>query len=282
MQFFTAPRCLLNQVAVLHRHSDLMAQGQKQPQFCGREITIVGCSEQQHAKHALFCLQTDSHHRTQFLTEEKFSYVPERFFFFQRFPLRVRLQIAQHDETTQPRHQANDVIIQIVALYRGAKSVAHPGDDHGSGTVFFSVMQAKRAGRNAHDIQNTVERLRQHLLNLAARKARGSQVQIREREHVALYSTAFFLIDRHHHQHAAEKLGQQNQRQQVMPGKWPKSFLKNRRQTQQSPSDESYGEELVSAGFLFETFFPKGARDEEKQQADAQTNRYVHPTARIA
>ena len=111
MELFAAPRCLLNQITILHCHPNLMAQRQKQPQFRRSEISIIRCSEEQHSEDALFCLQTDSHDGTQVLSEQQFSYVPERFFFLQSCPLRVRLQIAEHNKSAKACHQVNDIIV---------------------------------------------------------------------------------------------------------------------------------------------------------------------------
>src|ERR1700689_916966 len=111
VELFAAPRCLLNQITILPRHANLVAQRQKQPQLRRSEISIVRRSKKQHSEDALFCLQTDSHDGTQVLSEQQFSYVPERFFFLQSCPLRVRLQIAEHNKSTKACHEVNDVIV---------------------------------------------------------------------------------------------------------------------------------------------------------------------------
>src|SRR5260221_9947650 len=56
VQFFGAPRSLLHQVTVLHRHADLVSQRQQQAILRRRESPAVRRSQQQHAERLLFRL----------------------------------------------------------------------------------------------------------------------------------------------------------------------------------------------------------------------------------
>ena len=58
-----------------------------------------------------------------------------------------------------------------------------------------------------HPQQHALQRLRKHFLNFAADEAGGGEVEIRERQHVALNPALFLFVERHHHQHCSEKLG---------------------------------------------------------------------------
>src|SRR5579872_2529992 len=59
VKFLGAPRCLLDEQAIFHSHSDLMAERQKKPQFRRGEVAAVGSGEKQYAKSVFFRLQTD-------------------------------------------------------------------------------------------------------------------------------------------------------------------------------------------------------------------------------
>ena len=101
-------------------------------------------------------------------------------------------------------------------------------------------MQAKRAGRNPHDVQNAVERLRQHFLNLAADEARRREVQVREREHVALDAPPLFFVNGHHHQHAGKKLRQPSSGSRSSPCQKDRGAAERPIATQiRTPADES-------------------------------------------
>src|SRR5215472_4183664 len=96
VQFLAAPRGLLNQVAVLHGHADLVSEREQEAQFGGSEIAVVGSAEQKHAEHAFLGLQTDSHDGAQTLLEQQLAKMLEPFFFFECFVIGIIHEVAQH------------------------------------------------------------------------------------------------------------------------------------------------------------------------------------------
>ena len=109
VQLFAAARGLLDQVAVLDRHADLLAEREKQPQLRRSEAAVVRRAEQQDAEDALLGLQADADHRAQALREQQVAHLAEGFLSFERLPVRVARQVAQNDQPAQPRHQIHDV-----------------------------------------------------------------------------------------------------------------------------------------------------------------------------
>src|SRR5271154_825551 len=64
VKFFAAPRGLLNQIAVLHGHSNLMAEREQQPKLRRSKSAIVRRSQQQHAEYTFLRLQANPYHRS--------------------------------------------------------------------------------------------------------------------------------------------------------------------------------------------------------------------------
>ena len=201
----------------------------------------------------------------------------EGFFLLERHPVRIARQIPQHDQAAEARHEIDGVGVEAVFLNRGTKRVAHPGDDDRGWAFFVAVMQAQRSGRDAHDVQDAIQRLREHFLNFAADEARGGQVQIRKRQHVAFDTTALLFVNGHEHQHAAENFREESEREQVHVRQRPQGVLENQQQTQNSRGDECERQQLVSAGLLLATFFPEDLRREEEEDGDAQPERRRNP-----
>ena len=96
------------------------------------------------------------------------------------------------------------MVVESFLLRGAAEIVAQPGGDHRGRAGRIAVVQEQRAGGNAHDAKNAVERLREHALNLSAHKTRSCQVQVGQCQHVALNTPFFFFIEGHHHQHGDE------------------------------------------------------------------------------
>ena len=76
-------------------------------------------------------------------------------------------------------------------------------------------MQKQRARRQSHHAQHPVQRLRQHALNFSAHKTRRRQVQVRQRQHIALDPALLFFVRRHHHQHRHERRRHRCQRASI-------------------------------------------------------------------
>src|SRR5579863_2897592 len=71
VQFLAAARSLLDQVAVLHGHADLVAQRQEKVKLGRSEASAVGCAQQEDTESPLFGLQADGCHRAQTLLKRE-------------------------------------------------------------------------------------------------------------------------------------------------------------------------------------------------------------------
>ena len=65
-------------------------------------------------------------------------------------------------------------------------------------------MKKKSASGKTHNSKDAIKRLRKHALNLSADKTRGRQIEVGERQHVALHAAFFFLVQSHDHKHGDE------------------------------------------------------------------------------
>src|SRR6266704_3199169 len=88
---------------------------------------------------------------------------------------------------------------------RAAKIITQPDGNDGSRALRIPVVQKERAGRKPNHAQNAIQGLREHALDLAADKARGRQIEIRKRQHVALDAALFLFVERHDHEHGHER-----------------------------------------------------------------------------
>ena len=179
--------------------------------------------------------------------EQHFADVAEGFFFFEGDPVGVAGEIAEDDESTETRDEADDVIVEIIFLHGGAEGIIEASDDDGCGTIFVAVVQDEGAGGDAHDVEDAIERLGQHFLDFAAGKAGGGEIQIGEREHVAFDAAAFFVVDGHQHEDAADNFGEQSERQQVGMGERAEARLEDEEQAQSASCYEGAGEQLIRA-----------------------------------
>ncbi len=247
VQLFAAARGLLDQVAIFDGHADLVAQGEEQAQFRRSEIAIVRRAEQQHSEDAIFGLQADADHGAQALSEQHLANVAEGFFFFERDPVGIAREIAEDDESTEAGDEPDDVIVEIIFLHGGAEGIVEAGDDDGCGTIFIAIVQDERAGGDAHDVEDAIERLRQHFLDFTAGKAGSGQIQIGERQHVAFDAAALFVVHGHQHEDAADNFREQSERQQVGTGERSEARLEDEEQAQCAGCDEGAGQQLIGA-----------------------------------
>ena len=132
----------------------------------------------------------------------------ELFLFFERAVIRIAGEISKDYKPAEASHEIYDVLVKVILLRSGAERIAHAGADDRGGSFRIAIMQAQSAGGNAHDIQNAIERLRQHFLNLAAHEAGRGEIQVRERQHVPFDAAPLLFVDGHHHQHCSEELRQ--------------------------------------------------------------------------
>ena len=110
MQLFGAARSLLDQVAILDSHADLMAQREQQPQFRGSEAAVVRSTEEQNAKSLFLGLQADGHDAAQPLSERQFAEATDGLFLVQGGE-RIVTKIAETQQAAETSHQADQVIV---------------------------------------------------------------------------------------------------------------------------------------------------------------------------
>src|ERR1700730_11076413 len=65
-------------------------------------------------------------------------------------------------------------------------------------------MKKKSAGGKTHNSKEALKSLRKHALNFSADKTRGREIEVGERQHVALDPAFFFLVQSHDHEHGDE------------------------------------------------------------------------------
>ena len=203
MQLFGAPRGLLHEIAVFDGHADLMAESQQQPEFGGSKSPVVRRSQQQHAEGLFLGLQADGHHAAKPLREGQLPETSDRFFLFQRREGSVA-QVAETEQAAEPRDQPNQVIVQPLFLRHAAEIVVQAHGYHRGWALRIAMMQKQRARRQPDHAEHSIQRLRQHALNFATDETRRGQVQIGERQHVALDAALFFFVRGHDHEHGHE------------------------------------------------------------------------------
>ncbi len=272
---------MLNQIAVFDGHADLVAQSQEQAQFRRSEIAVVRRAEQQHTEDAIFSLQADADHGAQALSEKHFANVAEGLFFFQRDPVGIAREIAQNDETAKAGDELDEVIVEIAFLDGGAEGIVQASYHDGCGTIFIAIVQDEGACGDADDIENAIQRLRQHFLNFTARKAGGGEIQIGKREHVALDPAALFVVHRHQHEHAADNFGEQCEGLKIGTCHRTQVRLEDEEQAQSAGGEEGTGQQFIGTRFLFAAFLPEDLRSEKEKDSNSESQRDRDPITRI-
>src|SRR5260370_21507805 len=77
MQLLGAPGRLLNQIAILHGHADLVSQSQQKPQLRLREAASLRAVQQQQSSGLLLCLETDRNHAAHAVSHRQLPQGPE-------------------------------------------------------------------------------------------------------------------------------------------------------------------------------------------------------------
>ena len=199
-----AARGLLNEIAILDGHADLMAERQQQAQFRRRKTAAIRGAQKQHAESLLFGLQADPDNGMQMLADRELPETPESFFAFQRRPGSVASEIAENDQSAQARDQVHQMIVESLFLRDRAEIFRQSDGDNRSRAFRIAVMQEKRSGRHAHNAQHALKRMRKHLLNFRADETGGGQVYVGKREHVVFDAALFLFVQSHDHQSRGE------------------------------------------------------------------------------
>ncbi len=135
----------------------------------GVNFRLSGRPEQQHSERLFFCLQADGDNAPQILLERQMPESANRFFFFQRAE-RIVAQVAEAKQSAQAGDQPDEIIVQTFLLHGSAKLIVESYGDHRSRPLRIALVKKQRTGRQAHDAQHTVQRLREHAVNLATDK----------------------------------------------------------------------------------------------------------------
>src|SRR5690348_12548701 len=158
VQFFGAARSLLNQVAVLNGHSDLVAERKQKAQFGGSKASIIRGAEQENPKGLLLGLKADGHHTAQSLSQSQFAEAADGFFLVEGGE-RVVAKVAESQQATEARHQTDKIVVQAFVLCDAAKFIGQTNGDDRGWSLRITVVEEQRAGGEAHDTEDTVQSL---------------------------------------------------------------------------------------------------------------------------
>src|ERR1700739_1759073 len=204
VELFRAARGLLNQIAVLDRHADLVSESEKQTQFGGSEAAAIRRAKQQEAECLLLGLEADHHQAAQAMFDGEFTKTADGFVLFERREV-VVTQITKTQQAAQARNQSYKIVIEALILRRPAEFLRKTRGNDGSRAAWIAMMEEHGPRGKANHSQHAIERLGQHALNFAANEARGSQVEIGQSEHIALDPSLFLFVNGHYLKHGNER-----------------------------------------------------------------------------
>ena len=114
---------------------------------------------------------------------------------FSRAAREASRKIAEAEQAAETRDQADEVVVEALFLRNAAEFVVEADGDDRRGALRIAVMQEQCARGQTHDAEDAIESLRKHALDFATDKAGGGQIEIRERQHVALDAALFFFVE---------------------------------------------------------------------------------------
>ncbi len=127
-------------------------------------------------------------------------------------------------------------------------------------------MQEKRAGGQAHDAEDAVQSLCQHALNFAADKTGSGQVQVGERQHIALNAPLFFFVDRHDQQHADKRQWDCGKRGHGFAHKISRGVQQVENQKNSAPCGKRDAQQAIRERFVMAAFVPEKITDGDVNQ----------------
>ena len=274
VKLFRAPRSLLNQVAVLDRHADLVPEREEKPKFRGRKAPVVRCAEEEHAERLFFGLQADGHHAAKRLRERQLAEPSDGFFLFEGRE-RIVTKIAKSQQSAKARHQADEIIIQAFILCDPAKLVTQAHGHDGGRTLRITVMKEESAGWQTHNTQHAVQSLRQHALNLAAHKTGSRQIEVGEGQHISFDAAFFFFVERHDHEHGDKRARRGSNHVHAWTLEFRRGIHDVQGDPQNTPGSKGNTKQPVGQRFLPTAFLPEHGRDRnvEKRSGNEHRNR---------
>ena len=206
VQLFRAAPGVLHETAVVHGHAHLLAQGGQEAEFGGVELAAVRRGQQQHAGQFFLGLQADAHDGLHPLADRQPPEAREHFFAFERGPGGVAAEVAEDGQAAEAAGQLHEVVAQSVFLQSRAEGCADAGGHRELFAARARLAQQYGAGGEADDGQHAFESLGQHGFRFAALQAGSGQIQIGERQHVALDARALAFVGGQQHQRRRQQL----------------------------------------------------------------------------
>jgi hypothetical protein len=256
VEFLGAAGSLLDEITVFNGHADLVAEGEEEAEFGGSEAAVVGSAEEKKTKGMLFGLKADDDDAAEAVFQGEFAEAAKRLVIFEGGEI-VVTQIAEAEEAAEAGDEADEIVVEAFFLSDVAERVGNAGGDDGSGTGGVAVMEKKSAGRKADNAEDAVKSLGQHALNFAADETGGGEVEIGEREHVALDAALFLLVDGHDEEHADEGDGKSGNDEDRITDEFLRGLQKEEGEEDDAPGREGQTEEAIRESFMVAAFVPE-------------------------
>src|SRR5260370_13656561 len=172
MQLLGALGRLLNQIAILHGHADLVSQSQQKPQLRLREAASLRAVQQQQAKGLLLCLETDRNHGAHGVSHRQLPKAQENRLVLEGAPGALLLELAEDDQPAQPRNQLHEFGVQTFFPNGIAKRRIDPHGRRDCRLLRSIPAQTQKSRGHVDYTQHALERLHQSFLYLSAHEAR--------------------------------------------------------------------------------------------------------------
>jgi hypothetical protein len=115
---------LLDEEAILDRHTDLVAKGEKEAIFSGSKSPAVRCPEKKYAEGMFLGLQADGHDAAKTLRECELAETANGLFALESGDSVVIAKIAETEEATEARDEADKIVVEALFLRRAAEIIA--------------------------------------------------------------------------------------------------------------------------------------------------------------
>ena len=112
VQLLGAPGGLLNQIAILHGHADLVSQGQQKPQFRLCETASLRAIQQQKAERLILGLESDGNDGAHTVGQSQLAKTQESGLVLECAPGAFVLEFAKDYQAPQPRNQFHEFGVQ--------------------------------------------------------------------------------------------------------------------------------------------------------------------------
>ena len=116
MKLFGAAGSLLDEVAILDGHADLVPESKKEAVFRGGKAAAVWSAKEKNAKRVLLGLKADGHDAAKTLREGKLAEAAYGLFAFESGDGDVIAKSAETQEAAETRNESNEIIVQPLLL----------------------------------------------------------------------------------------------------------------------------------------------------------------------